>query len=490
MINSMDSLIMTMPLVAYLPLSKLSFKAVLFSTILFLSIALGSATSFASGIDKLMKYASPDGTMSNVNKGAIIKDQQGGYMTGGSILLRGPRPKTLQPLTVQTPKFAYDACTGSADFRFGGLSYVSSKEFTQFFKNMGTAAGAYAVKMFIKSSCPQCEDIMSYMETVARDINSLMMDQCSMGQAIGEGAYAMLNSGNQQKCLMQGNVNKQKKDLFEATETCKANPDQFGDLGAEDQFKSLLGDEFNLVWKAMGNGNGGDLGFKELIMSVSGTIIGRKVDGSFHFTNKTSLVLSNDLLEQYIGINKKTGTVKLYSCDNKDKCLNPTETQVSLSDNDTIKGNISRILDNLVPKVINNKEALTDEEQALIAFSTIPLLQIIEQEIINKAKIEDMSVRTDEFIEVICYDVVTNFLSQMITQANAAVQALEYSQLDNTVIKNFTEQVAEVRQYLTDAKFAAFKRLQIITQVKERLTQQQRAFKAGYARFLEYNTQE
>ncbi len=489
MINSMDRLIMIMRLVVFLPLRKLSSKAVLLSIVLFLVISLQSTPSFAGGIDKLMKYASPDGTMSNVNKGAIIKDQQGGYMTGGSVLLRGPKPKTLQPLTIQTPKFAYDACTGSADFRFGGLSYISSKEFSQFFKNMGTAAGAYAVKMYIKSACPQCEDIMSYMETVARDINSLMMDQCAMGQAIGEGSLAMLNSGNQQKCLMQGNIEKGSKDMFEASERCKANPDRYGALGSEDKLKSLLGDEFNLVWKAMSDGKGGDLDFKELIMSVSGTIVGRKVDGSFHFTNKSSLVLSNDLLEQYIGVNKKSGKVKLYSCDTKDKCLNPTETEISLSDKDTIKGNITRILDKLVPKVIENKENLTEEEQTLIAFSTIPLLQIIEQEIIHKAKIEDMSVRTDEFIEVICYDVVTNFLSQMITQANTAVQALEYSQVDNTVIKNFTEQVAEVRKYLTDAKFAAFKRLQIITQVKERLTQQQRSFKAGFGRFLEYNTQ-
>ena len=86
------------------------------------TVAFGSHVTFASGIDKLMKYAAPSGSMSNVNSAAIIKDQQGGYMTGGSVILRAPRPKTLQPLTTQTPKFAYDACTGSVDFRFGGLS--------------------------------------------------------------------------------------------------------------------------------------------------------------------------------------------------------------------------------------------------------------------------------------------------------------------------------------------------------------------------------
>jgi len=462
----------------------------LIKLIFFVFVANINSLSLASGIEKLIKYASPSGSMSNVNKGAIINDQQGGYMTGGSAILRAPRPITLQPVVVQTPKFAYDACTGSADFRFGGLSYISSKEFTHFFKNVATASGVYAAKMYIKSASPQIENIMSDLEAVARDINGMMMDQCGTAQMIAGGVYNALNSGNQQQCMMQGNINKSSRDMYEATDKCKSNPDRHGDTGKDDELKSMLGSEFNLIWKALSKAEGGDLSFKELIMSVSGTIIGKKVDGSFHFTNKPSLVLNNDLLEQYIGVSKKAGKVKLYQCDTKDKCLNPTETEVVFSDTDTIKGNINRILDKLVPKIMKNREKLTDEEEALIAFSSIPLFQLIEMEMIHKAKPEDMMVRTDEFIEVVCYDVVTNFLSAMLQQAHTSVAALEYSQLDNTVIKNFTEAIGEVRKYLTDSKFAAFKRLQIITQVKERLTQQQRAFKAAYGRFIEQNTQQ
>lgn len=458
----------------------------------------GNHTIFASGIDKLMKYASPNGSMSNVNKAAIINDQQGGYMTGGSVILRGPRPKTLQPLTIQTPKLEFDACTGSADFRFGGLSYISSREFTQFFKNMGTASGAYAVKMLIKSSCPQCEDIMSYMETVARDVNGTMMDQCAAGQALAKGVFSMLNSSSQQRCLIQGNIGKTSKDMYEASDKCKNNPDLHGNSGEEDELKSLLGNEFNLVWKAFSKGSSGDLDFKELIMSISGTIIGRKIDGRFHFNNKPSLVLNNDLLEQYIGVHKKSGQVKLYKCDTQQKCLNPTETEVTLSENDTIYGNISRILENMIPKIFAGKGTFTDEEEAVIAFSSIPIIQLIEMEIIHKGKTQhgkdvintaDMIVRMQEFLEVVSYDIVTNFLMQMTNTALSSVSALEYAQLDDAVIKNFTTQVTEVRRFITDSKFSAFKRLQVMMQYKERLVLQQRSFKAGFGRFLEYNTQ-
>ena len=457
---------------------------------------MSATSSFASAIDKLMKYTAPNGTMSNVNKAVIVKDQQGGYMTGGSVILRAPRPKTLQPLVMQAPKFAYDACTGSADFRFGGLSYVSAKEFTQFFKNTATASGAYAVKMLIKSACPQCEDIMSYLETVARDVNGMMLNQCSAAQAIAGGAYNALSSSNQQKCLMQGNVSKASKDMYQASDQCRNNSERHGSVGEEDVLKSLLGNEFNLVWKALGKGQGGQEDFKELIMSVSGTIIGRKVDGSFHFSNKPSLVMSNQLLENYLGIDQKASKVTLYRCDSKEKCLNPAEVELVLQPQDTIYGNISRILEKLVGKILVGKGMLTDEEEALIAFSSIPIIQLIEMEIINKGKggkdnidTSEMIVRMEEFLAVVAYDVVTNFLSQMTLQAGSAVATLSYAQLDDTVIRNFNEQLAEVRRFISDAKFAAFKRLQLMTQVKERLVLQQRSFKAGFGRFLEYNTQ-
>ena len=160
-----------------------------------------------------------------------------------------------------------------------------------------------------------------------------------------------------------------------------------------------------------------------------------------------------------------------------------------LAAKDTIYGNISRILEKMVPKIANGKGELTDEEEAVIAFSSVPLLQLIEMELVHKSREEDMVVRMQEFLEVVCYDVVTNFLMQMVNQAGAAVAALEYAQLDDTVIKNFTTQISEVRRFITDSKFVAFKRLQAIMQYKERLILQQRSFKSGFGRFLEYNTQ-
>jgi len=455
--------------------------------ILLISILLPQ-TVLASGIERLMKYASPSGSMSNVNKGAIIKDQQGGYMTGGSILLKGPRPITLQPLVIQTPRFDYDACTGSADFRFGGLSYISGREFTQFFKNMSTAAGAYGVKMLLKSACPQCENIMSDLEAIARDINGMMMNQCQAAQTIADGTFGRLVNAGQQKCMMQSNVTRDSRDMYESTDKCKTDPDRFGNAGEDDELESLLGDDFNLVWKAITKGTAStDNNFKELIMSVSGTIIGRKVDGRFIFTPKPSLVVSDEMLEQYMGFSTGSGKLKLYQCDNHEKCLDPQEIETTLNLEDTLYGNVTRILTGLVDKVLEGDASkLTDEEEAVIAFTTVPLVNLIEMELASKARAEDMLVRIGEFVEVVCYDVVTTFLSSMVNKAQTAVETLEYSQIvDLEPIKEFSKKAEKVKVFLKDAKFAAYKRLQIITQVKERLEQQEKAFEMSFSRLMQ-----
>ena len=52
-----------------------------------------STESYASGLNKLLKFIDQSGGMSNYNAPAIIQDQQGGFMTGGSLQIRGARPK-------------------------------------------------------------------------------------------------------------------------------------------------------------------------------------------------------------------------------------------------------------------------------------------------------------------------------------------------------------------------------------------------------------
>ena len=450
---------------------------------------ISASVSYAGGLDSFLKFAGQGGSMTSINKGAVISDQRAGYMTGGSIISRGPRPMELQPLGIQIPSMAFDPCTGSGDLRWGGFSFIKGAEFARYFKAVSASAGAYVAKMAIKQACPQCEDIMSYLETVARDINGMTFGQCEQSKAFAEGLMGKFNAASSQKCLAKSSIAKGGSDLHEATQKCQDNPDRYGEVGDDDQLKSVLPDNFNLVWKALSHGDGNaPTGMKELIMSISGSIIGTKTGGISTISTLPSLVEKEDLLEQYIGKpGVGTSKIKLYVCDEKVKCLKPQAKEASVDNKaDTLYGKVETTLASILDKIEDNKGELSDEEQALIEYSQIPIISLFEIELALKNK-ESVSsfAGNSEFVETVCYDMVTNFMQKMLHEAKTAVDTLQTAQLDNTSIERFNRNVENVQVFLRDKKHNALARLQTIIVVKERLLKQQDIFEMNFHRFAD-----
>lgn len=82
---------------------------------------------------------------------------------------------------------------------------------------------------------------------------------------------------------MEANAFGSDADMFATTKRCQAEAGAPSDPSKKEskEFEDMLGDEFNLVWKALSKGVGGDNDFKALMMSVSGTIISKKGDEDF-----------------------------------------------------------------------------------------------------------------------------------------------------------------------------------------------------------------
>ena len=454
---------------------------------LFIALLIITTNSFAGGLDGFLKFAGQGGSMTSINKGAVISDQKAGYMTGGSIITRGPRPIELQPLGIQMPSMEFDPCTGSGDLRWGGFSFIKGSEFAKYFKAVAASAGAYVAKMAIKQACPQCEDIMSYLESVARDINGMTFDQCEQGKAIAEGVMNKFNAASNQKCMSKSSIAKGGSDLAEATQKCQDNPDRYGETGDDKELKSMLPDNFNLVWKALSHGSGAaPTGMKEMIMSISGSILVTKKDGISTISTLSSLLEKEDLLEQYIGRpGAGSSKIKLYVCDENTKCLKPTIEEKTIDNrSESLYGKVELTLTSILDKIDDNKGELSDEEQALIEYSQIPIITLFEIELAQKNKDSvALLAGNAEFVEVVCYDMVTNFMQKMLSEAKTAVDDLKTAQLDNTAIDRFNNNIKNVQEILRDKKYHAMDKLQTIIAVKERLLKQQDVFEMGFSRF-------
>lgn len=460
------------------------------SQTLLVIILLNSTNSFA-GIETLIKSVMPKGTMSNVSKGAIVQDQLSGHMVGGSVLLKSPPIEDLQPINFQAPSCRLGGlpCGAQLDLRGGALSFIKSAAMERFLKEMVQNVGGYAAIMAIKTICPQCENIMTYLEQMQRNINQFNINSCDMATGISNGLLSKMNKGaelTRQSDLVITGGGSDMADIRDKSKNDTRDPTK-----SNRELESLLGDNFNLVWKALDKkiDNGGDArGFKELLMSISGTIIGKKDENSKHSVIHKKSLVNKELIEEFIGMRSGNVDLELYQCNETYLCLYPSKVKTRLAAKDTLYGSIDEMLVSMVQKIKNNSGNFTEEEENLIALSSIPLVNKIQRDLVINPDNAYLTVRMAEFVESLCYDVVTNYLTKLLQETSEAVSELSYLQIvDIGVFSSFEQEVNNTIGFLISSRENAFRRYNIIQQTKMRMLQEEKYFEAKFQEFMSTN---
>jgi hypothetical protein len=275
----------------------------------------------------------------------------------------------------------------------------------------------------------------------------------------------------------------------------KSKKDDGRDITKNPNLESQLGDNFNLVWKALAkkavsNSDGNDL--KQLLMSISGTIIGTKdADSKHSIIHKKSLV-NRDLIKDLMGVGGSgDNKTKLYKCDETDKCLKLTIEEKSIAADAVFFNHVARLINQIVDKVYLNEGKLTEEEETLVALSSMPLIAKIEMDLAIYSTKANVALNQTEFIEALCFDVVTSYLSLLLQSVQEAVGELTFSQLaDGEVFKAFDAETRSIMRLLAEQKNAAFKRYDVIAAGKTRLQQDRQFFKQKFEDFLNNHNQD
>ena len=103
----------------------------------------------------------------------------------------------------------------------------------------------------------------------------------------------------------------------------------------------------------------------------------------------------------------------------------------------------------------------------------------------------NVALNQQEFIEALCFDVVTSYLSILLQEVQEAVGELAFAQIaDGSAIKAFEEEARSTMRMLTEHKNAAFKRYDVIAQSKARLQQDRRYFNQKFEDFFNNHNQD
>lgn len=438
-------------------------------------------TSYA-GIDNLRKSIFPKGTMSNTTNAAIVKEQAANHLIGGSVVMRSPPEPGIQIAHVQSPSCSLGGLPCGAQFELlgGGVSLVTSQELMRHLKGLLKNAATYGGVMSIKTLCPHCEDIMEWLDSKSDWINQMAKTDCQDMEKLVNGMFSKQAAGSRatrQSAMVLGGEGKDMADV-----TAKSKQDNGDDpTKGREELKSQLGDNYNLVWKAFKAAGikstlagGDDSSFRELLMSISGTIIGTKDENGHYVIKHKKSLIDADLIKEFAGFSSGEGSeIKLYKCNEQEKCLDPQIFPQQLTKDGALFNNVQSLLSSITAKIKVSQGPFSVEEESLISLSSLQLIPKIELDLTTYTSSKDIVIAQTEFIEALCLDVTTQYLIMLLKEVEEAVSELSYSQIaDASAFKDFEVDTRKVLRAINTAKIDAFKKYDLIAVTKGRMKQE------------------
>ena len=442
-----------------------------------------------AGFDKLVKDVFPSGTMSNVTRQSMVKEQAAGHIMGGSVIIKAPADPALQFVQARAPscKLGGLPCASQVELLGGAISMVSGEELVRYLKTLPQTAATYGAMMAIKSLCPQCQDLLEYLDSKADWLNKMSFDKCNMVQNLMDPIFPKEDAKNeglrQSETVLTGG-GRDMADIQKKSKTGSGDP-----TNGHPELESQLGDNYNLVWKALSkkapnNGDGNEL--KELLMTISGTIIGTKGEDDKPAVRHLKSLVNKELIKEFVGAEGvDSKTMRLYVCDEGERCLKPVAKEQNIGKGAFLFQRVQKLLASIVEKVLANKGVLTDEEETLVVLSSEQIILKIEMDLATYADRKNVVDNQTEFVEALCFDVVTGYLQALLSEVQEAVGELSHAQIaDAKKFKAFEEDTRETMRMLSRAKLDARGRYEQIAKSKTRLRQDITHFKGGFESFI------
>lgn len=442
-------------------------KIVLLSIFLYLS-ACGSHL-FASMQDNLEKAFETLGLSHNVTDAGGYEDQRGGFYTGGRIFARG-RVNNAELVSLQMPH--YRAGCGGIDLFAGGFSYINLPQFTALLRNIGSNASGYAFHLALATVTPQIKSVLDGLLDKVQKMTNQNINSCEAAATLVGGVWPQSDISSQLLC------NSMSKELGVATDWAEGRQKCGVEIKREEVlnrkaekpgFKDMLGDEFNIAWKAIQKNVflKNNTGLAEFFMTLSGTIISRRVEEGLSIRVLPSKSHDPQLISALL-----TGNVpvQVYTCDNasEEKCLEPTLHNVALPKEKALASKVHNILTSLSTKIRTDTK-LSEQEEGFINSTMIPVLKIIAVE--TAFKKGGSPIRITEFSEAIAHDILLQYLDEVMSLVWDNVTQLKENQINDKMIEELRAGIAHSRKLFYAKRTALFQQMAITLELIERTQQ-------------------
>ena len=425
-----------------------------------------STMALAAIGEDLNKFFDSLGYANNVTRAHSFNNQQGGYYSGGSLMLRG-NVENASIFEVAPPNYAFGC--GAIDLFGGAFSFINKEQFLALINNIGKQSIAFGIQIAMQTAAPQIKSVLDQLMGAIQDMNSLNINSCNAAASLLGGILPKTQATSSTLCESIGISKNKFSDYAAARQGC-GHDGRSVEINREknDGFKDLLGDEYNLAWKSLNTSKmfSSDRNLAELFMSISGSVI-MKNHGKQQSPEYLMSLATNDKL---IGALVNGGKASVYRCDKtgSDECLNPSSTEITVNKESSILYKVQEYINKISRKVLEDG-AIAIEEKAFVNATYFPILKIVAVE--NAFKEGQAPISADEIAEIVAYDIVLQYLTRVIDLTAYAAAKLQSVQLTGEPFKEFTNGINQVRKLIYQKRHGLFAQLNTTLGVIERTNQ-------------------
>lgn len=435
-------------------------------TSLILLLILSTNNAFASIDNELQSVWTSLGGTSVSNSASFYQGQKAGHYSMGSMYFS--RPKKNRPLlSVTPPEIDFDkSCYSQGVLNFGGISFISGSELKDKMKSIAQQSGLMLAYLGVSSISPVIGETLQEVYSKLQELGGFLADECQAAKQIVGFAGDTLTQHSEMAKNIYAKMNTgygRKNDLSSSYKDFPKDKDKLLNEAAEKDEKMIL-ENVNLAWKALEklkmNGSNNEL--KELMMTISGTIIitsnGNKIPNYQYISSK---VTSPSLLEALI---KGDRNMKVLQCDgDHNKCLKVTENDKHIKQEDGFEERVVGFLNKIRTALEEDKE-LEPADQNFLANSGIPAYAIYEK--LYQYTNGNPEYEQGLLVELISWNILYNYLSEILKEVNEAANNLQIAA--NTELKEFKDSIKNAQKLLTEYEMSDLSRYKLQLQMIKR----------------------
>lgn len=433
----------------------------------YLCLILVLATSAQADVNRdLSSFFNKLGGASNVTRPGAYQDQSAGFYTGGNLFARNQVHQS-QLANIQLPDFR--AGCGGIDMFMGAFSHISSERMIEAIKAIGANMASYAMLLAIETMSPQVKNILTELNDMVQKLNQANINSCEIAATTLGAALPKSNAGKRHLCKMIGTDRRYGgfSDYAAARQGCGAGGERDGVIeSAQDdpRFKSMLGTEFNLAWKAIQENEflRSDSRLAQFFMSISGTILSRKEGEEYKIETRASLANKDSLLSALL----HGGEVTIYRCmDDGDKCLMVGERTITIAPENSLVEKVKAVLVSIQNKIYTD-EPLSKSEIDFLGSTRLPFYKIINVSTAFRRGASPIDII--DYAELGAVDILFQYLSEILDVINESVDHIRLNQVDDTQLNKFQKSLNEARRRVIERRMGSFKQMeQVISIVRK-----------------------